>query len=546
MENESSNNNSAQSPSEAVPTVPVKRDHDSLPDTTTTSSPAVSTEATTDNNSTEQKTESGVSAKRQRTQPLGEDTSSYLAPRRSKQRGKIRGADKYKGKRDARSFRNEEREQNQNQKKEGGAEGETKEGDAEAEGEDELGEPKKKRLPKRKVALLLGYSGTGYQGMQVNPGAKTIEGELFKAMCKAGAVSEDNADDIKKVSMMRSARTDKGVHAAGNVVSLKMIVEDKDIVEKINKELPEQIRVFGYVRTINSFNAKVLCDSRSYEYLIPTYVFLPRPENLPVSRPANADGNAAPAAEVVIRDDVPEGSNVWDANVHISTPEEMEEKRKYRIPPETLAKVREGFAAYIGTRNFHNFTVGHDFKEMTCNRYIMKFDVSDPMMIHGTEWLSLKVHGQSFMLHQIRKMVGLIVMIIRTDTPLKLIPETFKENKINIPKAPSLGLLLERPHFGTYNRKIEKSHEKVEFTKYEAEMQAFKEKFIYEGIFKEELTYNRFDEYLQILDGHADKYNFGYLNKEGIIPESAIIRRGENLPTIAGDSDNEGNNGNDE
>lgn len=65
-------------------------------------------------------------------------------------------------------------------------------------------------------------------------------------------------------------------------------------------------------------------------------------------------------------------------------------------------------------------------------------------MIQGTEWLSLKVHGQSFMLHQIRKMVGLIIMIVRTDTPLKLIPETFKENRINIPKAPSLGLLLER------------------------------------------------------------------------------------------------------
>lgn len=34
-----------------------------------------------------------------------------------------------------------------------------------------------------------------------NPGAKTIEGDLFKAMVEAGAVSKDNADDIKKVCM---------------------------------------------------------------------------------------------------------------------------------------------------------------------------------------------------------------------------------------------------------------------------------------------------------------------------------------------------------
>lgn len=32
-----------------------------------------------------------------------------------------------------------------------------------------------------------------------NPSAKTIEGDLFKALVKAGAVSKDNADDIKKV-----------------------------------------------------------------------------------------------------------------------------------------------------------------------------------------------------------------------------------------------------------------------------------------------------------------------------------------------------------
>lgn len=33
-----------------------------------------------------------------------------------------------------------------------------------------------------------------------NENAKTIEGDLFKAMVQAGAVSKDNADDIKKVT----------------------------------------------------------------------------------------------------------------------------------------------------------------------------------------------------------------------------------------------------------------------------------------------------------------------------------------------------------
>lgn len=50
---------------------------------------------------------------------------------------------------------------------------------------------------------------------------------------------------MQQVSFMRAARTDKGVHAAGNVVSLKLIVEDPDIVTKINSYLPDQIRVWG-------------------------------------------------------------------------------------------------------------------------------------------------------------------------------------------------------------------------------------------------------------------------------------------------------------
>jgi tRNA pseudouridine38-40 synthase len=62
-------------------------------------------------------------------------------------------------------------------------------------------EPKTKRppFPKRKVAILMGYCGTNYQGMQLNPNAKTIELELFNALCKDGLVSSENAVDPKKV-----------------------------------------------------------------------------------------------------------------------------------------------------------------------------------------------------------------------------------------------------------------------------------------------------------------------------------------------------------
>jgi tRNA pseudouridine38-40 synthase len=50
--------------------------------------------------------------------------------------------------------------------------------------------------------------------------AKTIEGDIFEALIKAGAVSKENSVDPKKIDLQRAARTDAGVHAAGNVCVL--------------------------------------------------------------------------------------------------------------------------------------------------------------------------------------------------------------------------------------------------------------------------------------------------------------------------------------
>lgn len=68
---------------------------------------------------------------------------------------------------------------------------------------------------------------------------------LFKALCEAGAVSPSNAVDPRKVQLIRCARTDRGVHAACNVVSLKMIIKDPQLINKINDLLPKDIRVWG-------------------------------------------------------------------------------------------------------------------------------------------------------------------------------------------------------------------------------------------------------------------------------------------------------------
>jgi tRNA pseudouridine38-40 synthase len=58
--------------------------------------------------------------------------------------------------------------------------------------------------------------------MQRNPDVPTIEEELLKAMLKNNWISEDGYKTPQQAFFQRAARTDKGVSAARQVVSLKL------------------------------------------------------------------------------------------------------------------------------------------------------------------------------------------------------------------------------------------------------------------------------------------------------------------------------------
>lgn len=139
------------------------------------------------------------------------------------------------------------------------------------------------------------------------------------------------------------------------------------------------------------------------------------------------------------------------------------------------------------------------------------------------EWVSIKVHGQSFMLHQIRKLIGLAILMIKTETPAVLIPKLFTETKVNIPKAPALGLLLERTVFSGYNARLEKlggdNLAPITFTPYEALMTDFKEKEIYTRIIEQEIQEGAFEDWLRGVEERPYDYTW-FLRPDGTIDES--------------------------
>lgn len=404
---------------------------------------------------------------------------------------------------------------------------------------------------------MIGYCGTGYNGMQIqnNPDVRTIEAEIFKALVAAGAISPENSNDLKKNGFMRAARTDKGVHAAGNVISCKLIIEDEDIMEKINSHLPEKIRVWGIERVNRSFDCRKMCSSRIYEYLLPTHSLLPpRPKsslfNLIERSRAEHPGILRDDPDVqwwsttrqkIVETEVTqeELEQVFEKTAEISAYEDTKKdyydengevtpwgklvkkirgvenscRRDYRVSAEKLQLFKDAMKQYEGSHNFHNFTLGKTYKDPSARRYMKGTSVSEPFIIEGTEWISIKIHGQSFMLHQIRKMICMASLVVRTGCPITRISDCFGPAKINIPKAPALGLLLECPVYETYNEKLEDlGYNKLDFSRYQEEMDAFKMKNIYDKIYSEETKENVFHGFFEFLDTFKGS---GAATKEG-------------------------------
>ncbi len=170
------------------------------------------------------------------------------------------------------------------------------------------------RVKRKKSVVLLGYSGVNYFGMQRNPEMKTIEEDLLSAMLKHNWITEEVFKQPQLIQFQRAARTDKGVSAAQQIVSLKL-PEELDI-EAINKDLPEQIRIFGVKRVTKSFNSKSNCDARTYSYTLPTVAFSDKTQN----------------------------------------PEDVPDDATFRLPAEKLEKLNSILKIFEGTKNFHNFT----------------------------------------------------------------------------------------------------------------------------------------------------------------------------------------------
>lgn len=356
---------------------------------------------------------------------------------------------------------------------------------------------RKPRYKRRKIAIFFAYCGVGYQGMQKNPGAKTIEGDLEEALYQAGGVPEHDKCQPRRYDWARSARTDKGVSAVGQVVSGRFYVDPPGFIDRLNSILSPQIRIFGFKRVTNAFNAKKFCDRRRYVYFVPVFALDPSSHRdretvlasvgsgkelvkclecsergrkvfgvmgkrvydpitksvIVVAEPGNMPNNGD--AQVTLQniesnvnvnanDVITESNMVIENGASLSekgeeTKEEVEkgdenakaieeqvEESVFSYGEKEKERFNRILKYYEGTHNFHNFTTRTKADDPAAKRYIISFTANTIVNVEGIEFVKCEVVGQSFMLHQIRKMIGLAVAIMRNCAPESLIQTAFR------------------------------------------------------------------------------------------------------------------------
>jgi len=110
--------------------------------------------------------------------------------------------------------------------------------------------------------LIVQYDGTDYAGFQVQPGQRTIQGELEKALQRLGP---------NFIRINGAGRTDAGVHSEGQTVSFRderLTVPVERLPDALNALLPRDIRVIESRLEDKDFHARFSARMKTYRYQI--------------------------------------------------------------------------------------------------------------------------------------------------------------------------------------------------------------------------------------------------------------------------------------
>mgnify|MGYP006255633879 FL=1 len=107
--------------------------------------------------------------------------------------------------------------------------------------------------------LEISYNGTNFHGFQIQPKNRTIQGEMKQVLDQL----LDNYD------LSYSGRTDSGVHAKSQIISIKSPYQlNTKFIQSFNSLITDEIRMIKCKKVNENFNPRFDAKSRIYKFFI--------------------------------------------------------------------------------------------------------------------------------------------------------------------------------------------------------------------------------------------------------------------------------------
>lgn len=244
--------------------------------------------------------------------------------------------------------------------------------------------------------LTIEYAGTRYSGWQIQKNARTIQGEIDRAVRAVTGRSD--------FELYGSGRTDAGVHAIGQIAHLDVstTLPPDTLRRRVNDELPSDIHILSVIVVPHRFHARHDAVERSYLYQI--------------SRRRTAFAK----------------SYVW-----------------WIKEPLDLVRMREAAQSLVGMRDFRSFAASDlrsDEEEAGGSERSTVVLLERVEVVEEGDLVLVRIAGSHFLWKMVRRIVGVLVEIGRGALEATAVSQ-YLEEASNAPArltAPASGLFLER------------------------------------------------------------------------------------------------------
>jgi tRNA pseudouridine38-40 synthase len=255
-----------------------------------------------------------------------------------------------------------------------------------------------------RLKLTLEYAGTRYSGWQIQKNARTVQGEIDRAV--------RTVTRRKDFELYGSGRTDAGVHASGQIAHLDVATSlpPESLRRRLNDELPADINILRAEPVPHRFHARHDAIARRYVYQI--------------ARRRTAFAKAF----------------VW-----------------WVKDPIDVARMNEAGRAFVGMRDFHSFAAKDDDERSPgpADRSTLVL-IERLAVVETGDLVLVGIEGSHFLWKMVRRIVGVLVETGRGALDPAAAATYLRESSDAPAKltAPPSGLFLDRVYYAGDGRGV--------------------------------------------------------------------------------------------